>query len=84
MSMGGYDVKLASRGCIPASYYCPYCKKLLKNAVQTSDGDRLCDVCFEEISRFTYLNTISDTDMNLTAVIISVMYKMKFQCCSQK
>ena len=48
---GGYDVKVASQGTIPASYYCPHCKKLLKNTVQTSDGDRLCDVCFEEIAR---------------------------------
>ena len=53
MVKGGYNVKLASQGTIPASYYCPHCKKLLKNAVQTSDGDRLCDACFEEISRFT-------------------------------
>jgi hypothetical protein len=51
MSKGGFDVKVKSQGAIPASYYCPHCKKLLKNAVQTSEGDRLCHVCFEEIAR---------------------------------
>jgi protein-disulfide isomerase len=51
MSKGGIDVKVKSQGVIPSSYYCPHCKKLLKNAVQTSEGDRLCHVCFEEIAR---------------------------------
>ena len=50
-------MKVKSLGAIPASYYCPYCKKLLRNAVQTSEGDRLCDVCFEEIARWLLLES---------------------------
>jgi len=29
---------------------CPHCKLLLRNAVQTEEGIRLCQSCFEEIA----------------------------------
>ena len=53
-------MKVKSLGAIPASYYCPFCKKLLRNAVQTSEGDRLCDVCFKEIARWLLLESSAE------------------------
>ena len=29
---------------------CPHCKLLLRNAVQTEEGIRLCQSCFKEIA----------------------------------
>ena len=51
MASGGYTVKLPPGTRVPDSYYCPHCKLLLRNAVQTSEGDRLCEVCFKSIAR---------------------------------
>lgn len=51
MASGGYTVKLAPGTRVPDSYYCPHCKLLLRNAVQTSEGDRLCELCFKTIAK---------------------------------
>ena len=52
MASGGYTVKLAPGTRVPESYYCPLCKLLLRNAVQTSEGDRLCEECFKTIAKY--------------------------------
>ena len=31
---------------------CPHCKLLLRNAVQTHEGERLCESCFQDIARW--------------------------------
>ena len=46
----GYDV-------IPSSptkqgLQCPECEYILKEAVQTGDGIRLCEPCFKRIARY--------------------------------
>ena len=45
-------MKLPPGTRVPDSYYCPLCKLLLRNAVQTSEGDRLCEVCFKTIAKY--------------------------------
>ena len=30
--------------------YCSHCRRILKDAVQTENGTRLCEKCFQEIS----------------------------------
>jgi len=35
-----------------AALICPECKLLLRDAVQTDDGIRLCESCFEQILRW--------------------------------
>ena len=52
MASGGYTVKLPPGTRVPDSYYCPLCKLLLRNAVQTSEGDRLCEECFKTIAKY--------------------------------
>ena len=52
MASGGYTVKLLPGTRVPESYYCPFCKLLLRNAVQTSEGDRLCESCFKTIVEY--------------------------------
>ena len=52
MASGGYTVKLPPGTRVPDSYYCPRCKLLLRNAVQTSEGDRLCEECFKTIAKY--------------------------------
>jgi len=45
--MPGYR---ASAVCERVDLECPHCKLLLRNAVQTDEGDRLCQSCFQEIA----------------------------------
>ena len=52
MASGGYTVKLPPGTRVPDSYYCPHCKLLLRSAVQTSEGDRLCEQCFKTIVEY--------------------------------
>ena len=52
MASGGYAVKLPTGVRVPDSYYCPHCKLLLRSAVQTSEGDRLCEDCFKTIVKY--------------------------------
>ena len=52
MASAGYTVKLPPGTRVPDSYYCPLCKLLLRNAVQTSEGDRLCEECFKSIAKY--------------------------------
>ena len=60
MASGGYTVKLPSGTRVPESYYCPHCQLLLRSAVQTSDGDRLCESCFKTIAKYGLLACIRD------------------------
>ena len=43
-------MKLFGDSDLPRGYYCPHCELLLRNAVQTTEGDRLCQACFKEIA----------------------------------
>lgn len=47
--MPGYDV-IAAEGT-KAGLVCPECNLILKAAVQTPEGDRLCESCYEAIAR---------------------------------
>lgn len=53
--MPGYKVPAG----VPADkgWLCAHCKLLLRDAVQTEEGDRLCQSCCEEIRG--YINTTS-------------------------
>ena len=68
MASGGYTVKLPASGTpVPESYYCPHCKLILRSAVQTSDGDRLCEPCFKTIVEYGLLACIRD--MNFASIV---------------
>lgn len=47
--MPGYDV-IAAEGT-KAGLVCPECNLVLKAAVQTPDGVRLCESCYQGIAR---------------------------------
>ena len=48
--MPGYDV-ISTEGA-KAGLFCPECNLILKAAVQTLQGDRLCESCYEAIARY--------------------------------
>ena len=55
-AMPGHKVFTQDGGEIREGLICPYCKLLLKDAVQTSEtGQRLCKECFEEATTATRL-----------------------------
>ena len=46
------SIKMANIKTVEAvrkELYCPHCKFILRDAVQTDNGTRLCQGCFEEI-----------------------------------
>jgi len=45
--MPGYE---ASAVCERVGLVCPHCKLILRDAVQTDEGVRLCQSCFKEIT----------------------------------
>ena len=47
--MPGYKVIAAE--ALKSGLVCPECDLVLKDAVQTSEGSRLCDSCFHSIAR---------------------------------
>ena len=50
MATGGYPATTADNALRPG-LQCPHCELFLKEAVQTSEGLRLCRSCFTEIRR---------------------------------
>lgn len=44
--MPGYDAKTVEP--LKAALVCPECRLLLRDAVQTGDGIRLCETCFKQ------------------------------------
>ena len=50
MATGGYPATTADNAPRPG-LQCPHCELFLKEAVQTSEGLRLCRSCFIEIRR---------------------------------
>ena len=52
-STGGYDVILMSS--TPERFRCPFCKKLMKDAVQTFRGERACAQCYETAKGYKVL-----------------------------
>ena len=65
MSVGGFEVKIASVNGYQESFRCPHCEKLLREAVQTKSGDRLCESCFKSIARYVFVGATS-VNLNLT------------------
>ena len=51
-------VRLAPGAEVRECCFCPHCKNLLKNPVQTTEGDRLCKECFNDISRYNIKTVI--------------------------
>ena len=48
----GYNVVLSSNA--KQGLQCPECDFILKEAVQTGDGIRLCEPCYEHIARYLH------------------------------
>ena len=46
--MPGYEAKTVKP--LKAALVCPECNLLLRDAVQTGDGIRLCESCFEQVT----------------------------------
>lgn len=57
--MPGYDLKVDGDYARLDSLQCTYCKLILRDAIQTSEGQRFCKTCWEQIEKFvlrvTYL-----------------------------
>ena len=47
--MPGYNAKTVE--LLKGALVCPECDMLLRDAVQTGDGVRLCETCFEQIQQ---------------------------------
>jgi len=47
--MPGYDIRTVEP--LSATLICPECSLVLRDAVQTGDGVRLCESCFKQINR---------------------------------
>ena len=45
--MPGYDVTVENQDT--SGMVCPHCELVLRDAVQTPEGDRLCETCYKEI-----------------------------------
>ena len=52
------NMLISSENGYPESYFCPHCNKLLREAVQTKSGDRLCDSCFRSIARYVFVEQL--------------------------
>ena len=51
--MPGY--KIIAAGGLKTGLVCPECDLVLKEAVQTPEGERLCESCFQDISETTII-----------------------------
>ena len=47
--MPGY--KVIAAGGLKTGLVCPECDLVLKEAVQTPEGERLCESCFQDIAK---------------------------------
>ena len=52
--MPGYDIKTPESAKV--TLICPECNQLLKDAVQTGDGIRLCESCYKDIARLVEID----------------------------
>ena len=53
-AMPGYDIKTPESAKV--TLICPECNLLLKDAVQTGDGIRLCESCYKDIARLVEID----------------------------
>ena len=54
--MPGHDVMTAE--AVKSGIVCPHCELVLRDAVQTPEGDRLCEMCYKEICRCVEWSTV--------------------------
>ena len=54
-----------------AGLVCPHCELLLRSAVQTDDGVRLCQSCFKEIAEYVWQLTLTGFAMRACATVVT-------------
>ena len=53
--MPGYDLEINGEYAHLDSLLCPSCKLILRDAIQTEEGVRLCKTCYDSILRWIYM-----------------------------